>query len=738
MQDRRRLFRVRLLRFAKSPGINLLPICFFLAAAFSGCNRPPVPAPQPVSAIPTSPQPSDFVICIDNSHSILPPEQVLVRESTMLLGDLVEANDQISVVTFGEGARIVASKLIQNDQHREAFRNQVRQGVNFQENLSDIRAGINLVANESGSLFRPSGSSRTVILLSDGRLEPADGDPPAAQEELNRTLAREPLSKLDLYAVALGRDRSPIPGLAIDGITLMEASIARSADHFFHAQSIDNVLESVVTILNKAKGSGSLEEPGTAEFRIDNTVESLTLVVRKRSTDGTELCRSGSIQLVAPDGRTAQRVNYQAVLGGSLYWNSAYEYFDLLRVTRPHEGNWKVALAGGGTPRVLSRINTPVELRFELKASSKSRVFVNEAAALTAWLFNQRDRTVSKEAYEIQAHATANGDLPNSRIHIPLLKAETESGQYWLEVPAGLTQAFSLNGRLGRIVFELVAHKLKDPAERSMDPYFVRRSPPLTLEIVEPFAEWTTHPDRATLIPLFKLIKPFGGTVNPEQKYYPAFDTPPRIMVSLERLDEKNKAYKPFQSPTIEAATSGSRFVYSHDTIFPDAGTYRYRYQLEGVTPQGAYIVRSPYYVLLVCYGWECWILAILLLHIALCVISCLTAKLSGLVILEEPEANYTADTLSPPMRLYDSDRLNGLSGGALGTDQRFTLKPRRFCYIRKRILLAVTRGKALLDGRPLATVQRLSLSPGSNQLLTFVNEDGTPMAVIRIQVTVV
>ncbi|MEZ4602523.1 MAG: hypothetical protein R2861_03680 [Desulfobacterales bacterium] len=65
----------------------------------------------------------------------------------MLLADLAEQSDRISVITFGKKARLAATVLIIADKDRIEFKQQLKE-LNFSENYSDIRAGIRLLAND--------------------------------------------------------------------------------------------------------------------------------------------------------------------------------------------------------------------------------------------------------------------------------------------------------------------------------------------------------------------------------------------------------------------------------------------------------------------------------------------------------------------------------------------------------------------------------------------------------------
>src|SRR6266852_2166481 len=97
----------------------LLGACLCLC----GCQTHKEAAVQQ-SLQPSGPLPADLVLCIDNSGSISASEKVLIREIAMLLGDLADVNDRISIVTFGKGARVASSVLIGSDADRETFKQQ--------------------------------------------------------------------------------------------------------------------------------------------------------------------------------------------------------------------------------------------------------------------------------------------------------------------------------------------------------------------------------------------------------------------------------------------------------------------------------------------------------------------------------------------------------------------------------------------------------------------------------------
>ena len=352
-----------------------------------GCRdeeEPPTveqPIAEPVQI--QKPIPANFIVCIDNSKSIRPREQVLIRETAMLLTDLVAFGDRISIITFGVDARIVASAEISTDRDRERLKREISSRVDFKENYSDIRAGLRLLATDPQSPLLHQGVSSYVVLLSDGKLEPADKKTSQAFDELV-DLKRKPLKGINLYAIVLG-DRycndvilRDVDGRDLTGKRLMQDYLATSGETFYHARSFDQLLPITVDILKKTKGITAIgEEAESKQFRIDNTVETLTLIVPKKSSDGRVVCQSSDILLNQPDAVSKP--------DQTVYRSSDYQYFDLFVVRNPVEGMWSVTLKNGQKPEVLSKIDTPIELRY----SVRNRYYRNEFAMITAWMFDK-------------------------------------------------------------------------------------------------------------------------------------------------------------------------------------------------------------------------------------------------------------------------------------------------------------------------------------------------------------
>jgi von Willebrand factor type A domain len=715
--------RARLMRVPSS----LYVVCLGASLVHAACTAPaPAAPPAPPPAPPKRALPVDFVVVVDDSGSISPAEQAVLRETTMLLADLADEGDRVSAIAFGEGARKVATATISGDADRRAFKDAVRTTVRFKENWSDIRAGLKLLAKPSEAWFRPAGQSqRVAVVLSDGRLEPRDKAAGQALAEIG-DLLRGPLANVDLYAVVLGDKSSklPIPGLRDppDGLSLMRTSLARTDDRFFHAQRIDQLLDVTMSILARTKGSGPLAEPGKPQIRVDDTVELLTLVVRKRATDGTQLARSSDIQLRVP-GREQPLTSATASSVGNMYWSADYEYFDLVQLRRPKAGLCEVALGNGTSPQILARVRTPISLRFAPRPfAGGRRYFSNELAVLPVWLFDANTGAVSRdpsgERYRVQAKMGGPGALNR---FVPVAY-DHGSGQYLLYLP----------DQIGRDVknatVEFVAEKRNTPGSDQMDPWFIRRSSPFAIEIAEPFVSWRQLPDLLSTVPLpgiSSLVEAWGASVAwlprhfgvkpslgaepvPSAKGAPTFEVPPTIEVETEVAE--NGAWKLLAK---HSATMADRVDFP--VTFPGAGHYRYRYRLAGTTPEGPFEMEGLWHAVSVRRGWEFLILAILLLLGCAQWYCSVTARLNGRI------SGATFSPVSISGRVFDPTCTKTIKALLDQNHVRFRLAASSLLCLRKRVVLIVTEGLVTVLGPrrgQTATVGPMGKKPGRLLLL--------------------
>jgi hypothetical protein len=675
------------------------------------------------------PTATDVVICVDNSGSISPAEQALVRETTMLLADLADVGDRISLVSFGRGAHVDVSVLITTDADRISFRDRAKASLGFKENYSDIRAGLRTIAANRDSLIRPTGQANgTVVLLTDGKLETADGKTPAAFDEMLADI-RGPLAGVDLYAVALGDTSSRDEildrnGEAINGQTLLSEYVAGSPDHYFHAISLNQVLDATVQIVNRAKGVNSLGEQGANRFRIDDTVESLSLVVRKKSSDGQLICRSGEIQVDWPGGEPVTAQTAARLLGGSIYWNQGYEFFDLIAFKKPKPGIWAVRLPNGNKPDVLSTVVTPIELRLDKRDS----YFLNESASLGAWLFDKRSAALSKVPYRLQAHMAIDGNLRNSNVFVPLAAAVTD-GQFLLPVPAALVGAAGGNTATRRFTVEVIAERRKSANSDELDPWFIRRSAPFTIDLVQPFAHWVVQRQNLTRVPVFGwlisypnpfrgALVPFGAVADPKAPQYPDFLSPPRLSMQLRRSGlPADPAVTQGAGGAADAVFTAGKLVYSLSPALRGTGTYEYVYRLAGNTSRGAFGINSPTFAVSIRYGLEFAAFLGLLLLGLVQLLSDRFARLYGQIC--------GAGAQSSVQRLRKRVEYIRVGGAEL------RMVARCFVLLFKRIDLHVVKGQAVVNGKRVATGGSVRLPQRKHHTAVLVQADGTQIQLL-------
>jgi len=670
----------------------------------TACTQAPEPNPEQSAAPTPQSTQTEWAVLIDNSRSILPNEQELIREATMLLADLAEPGDRVSVITFGSLARQAAAVAIRNDEDRRRFQDLIRNNVKFDENYSDIRAGLRLLAARKADFFPTPQARHAAIVLSDGLLEPADRKIQRAFQELRETV-RGALQSLRLFTITLGETGSlkTIPGLdpALTGAQLMEREIARDSALFTHARQLDQVPNAVLAILKSVKGISSPEETKPV-YRIDRTVEKMTFIVRKRTVDGKPLASSGDILLQQPKAEADVAPSASAPAINALYRNSGYEYFDLIVVRNPQHGEWQVSLKNGQTPQVLSKIDSPIRLQIKAKPSYYS----NEGGALWAWLWDDQQGAVARGDYQLQAHVVGAADSV-AQTYLPLSLDPSSALQY-LDMPHALRQL--LGDPKPQAVMDLEI-KATSPG----DPMFLRQTTVRT-RIMPPLIEWGRTANWLERAPFTTARPEFGGSLDTRHPDYGAYDVPPKLMLVIERFNEKTGAYEPFSSDTIAARVDGTAQVYATVKPFSDYQAYRYRYELTGTTPRGEKRFKSPWFALQLRFPWTLAGITATMLLTLLHLVGGFMAKLSG-QIEAQCHGQYALVRVSP-RREFDSRRAPELAP----CDLHFTIKARRMLWFHKYLQLTIVQGQGVIEvsrgrQRRIAAPESCCLRPGRHKL---------------------
>ncbi len=689
--------------------------------AVSACSEQPLPAGGPLTGTPPPSaeaprQHAEFAVLIDNSKSIKPSEQVIIREATMLLADLADPGDRIAVITFGDGARTVVSKQLRSDPDRDAFKTAVRNGVDFRENFSDIRAGIRHLAQEKAQLLPSPDAIRAAVLFTDGKLEPKDRQTRNAFDQIQADL-HGPLAGLPVYAVVLGdtSSREPIPGLTeLTGLALMSNHLASRPEHFYHARSLEELPDIAVTILNDTKGISSLGEQSGADFRVDSTVGLMNLIVRKRApgpAGDAELPTSAQIALVPPpDSAGAVNQPPPASEGQAVYRNTNYQNFDLFVVRHPHPGIWRVTRTDGKEAHVLSKIVSAVTLGKQVP----EQLYVNEAAPLTAWIYDEAKKTRVDGGYQLQARVAEAGSLQSSERFITL-KRDEESGRYSAVLPQDLFSALGRAPGPGRFEIQIIARN-------DGDPWFLRRSAPLPLKLLEPLVVWRELPRLVQRVPLTTHEVILGGSVDKAAYQSLGFQAPAALQVTVEKFDPKTGQYSRVLEQEVRGVDADGRLDYLLSGNFTDYADYRYAYAFSGPLQSGPFRIQSQPGYFRVGFDWRLATIAALTALVLLELLSVFTAKLRGRIQVEKTGLN-PADTtqIVAPRREWRSASVPDIDFGR----GSFEVKPRRHLFLYKRLCVTVNGTDATLNNTPLANGRTACLKVGGRHTLSFTHADG-------------
>ncbi len=707
---------------------TILKTSFFIILIFGfllagGCKQkePVATCNQKIEAVKVAkPKPAHFIICIDNSKSIKPPEQVMIRETAMLLTDLVEFGDRVSVVTFGKDAGIVASARINVDGDRKRLKEEIGKGVDFKENYSDIRAGLRLIVKNPDPSLLDENFTNHIVLLSDGKLEPADKKVREAFNELVDLKGQ--LAGIDVYALVLGDTHCHDKILTLpndqelNGILLMKNYIASASDTFFHAKKLDQLLPITVDIFKKSKGINAIGKEAEAnKFLVDNTVKTMTLIIRKRSIDGEILCQSSDIKLNQPTISSTH--NEQ-----SIYRSNEYQYFDLIVVRKPIEGRWSVTLKNNKMPEILCKIDTPVELQY----SVGKKYYINETSMINAWMFNRDKSSIIKsDDFRLKAHLSKPGELGKSNAYMDFSK-DPETGQFYINVPQGFFNTLKTEKSPQKVNLEIISQRIK-AGSTEMDPWFLRRSPEFTIDLLKPFINWIQPAEHLIKLPFVSKILNFGAEMDYNSGTSPIFETPPGLKFTLEYYDEGESLYVNKINNKIKGSPDSTNLKFQQKILLNnlEPGNYRYSYQLvDGILKDGgSYTIKSPSFSFAVksysYNSWEFWMACAILVLVLMCFLSKLTAKMQGTISTDgKSQTLYTKKFVSEPV--YKN---------------RFELKACKICFIKSYITLTVTSGFIRVDNQMVPQGQKMKLYPA--KAYTLQQDEGNKKIERKLMVIV-
>ena len=124
--------------------------------------------------------------------------------------------------------------------------------------------------------------------------------------------------------------------------------------------------------------------------------------------------------------------------------------------------------------------------------SVRDKYFLNESEILKAWMFNKEtSKILTDPQYQVKAHLVSSAIPDISGIYLDFHQ-DLESGQHYLEMPAEIFPLLKSGKKPLSLQLEVIAQRLK-PDSATVDPWFVRRLPPVIIELVEPFIQWALH-----------------------------------------------------------------------------------------------------------------------------------------------------------------------------------------------------------------------------------------------------
>jgi len=341
----------------------------------------------------------------------------------------------------------------------------------------------------------------------------------------------------------------------------------------------------------------------------------------------------------------------------------------------------------------------------ELQHHTQAHFYLNEDSTIGAWLFDNNSKAIWDESFTVQAHLGTEGTLASSNVYLTLQSAPG-SKQFFLAAPYDLVTALELGNTPSTVEVELIAKKLIDSTTE--DPWFIRRSPPFTVELVEPFIDWMPNVSALTKIPFMPLSPTFGADMETSGTKVPSFETPPTVTLTVERFDEESQAFQPTLQTIIAATPNPDVLAYKTVTPLEEMGPYRYRYELEGSTQKGPFSITSPWHTFTIRFGWEYMGGGVLALLIFLQILSGKTATVKGQIAIQEP--SFCSENVAPA-RMYHSDRLQTRCNQALGTEHAFSIKPIRHLFFWKRLRLTMLKGTAsvgMIKGRHVLNTKKL------------------------------
>ncbi|MFT6906976.1 MAG: hypothetical protein ACJAS1_003649 [Oleiphilaceae bacterium] len=270
----------------------------------------------------TKQQQADIRLLIDISGSMKKNDPANLRiPSVALLTELIPDGDKAGVWTFGQWVNNLVKRKVVDDAWRLDAKEQAKK-----INSVALYTNIGAVLEKASDDFSKPGtdfSNTHFILLTDGMLD-IDRDSTKNDTERERVLTkvldtfRERGAKIHAISLSKNADQSLMDKLAIQ--TGGQSAIAESSE---------DLTKIFVQVLNQAVPSEEVPIEGN-EFAIDSSIEEFTALIF-RGKDGLPT------EIISPDKSVYQYGQTNA----DVKWFQD-EGYDLITITRPLEGTWRI------------------------------------------------------------------------------------------------------------------------------------------------------------------------------------------------------------------------------------------------------------------------------------------------------------------------------------------------------------------------------------------------------------
>lgn len=328
------------------------------------------------------------------------PEQ-LRAPALQLAVDLLPEGTEAGVWRFADVPETVAPPAAVSADWRQATRGEVAR-IDSRGQYTDLTAAIEAAtADWTGPA---EDGRRSLILLSDGVIDVADGADAAARRRLiEETLPRLQAADVSLYPVSLSTDEG------IDEALLLRLA-ASTGGEVIVAADAEALERRLAALLDRVTRGDALPLRGN-RFQVDQSVRELTLVAFRP--------QAAEIRLQPPAGPAFG----PAEAPGNVRWREERRHA-LVTISRPMTGEWTLE----APPDPDNRVSVVTDLRLRGEPLPP-RLLPGEAARVTAWLADGERRIEAPRFLEL-VRVTATGgaaETPHAltpdaegRFHTPL------------------------------------------------------------------------------------------------------------------------------------------------------------------------------------------------------------------------------------------------------------------------------------------------------------------------------